>query len=69
MDLSDVGVRHAIRFTPLNIKHSIEVSPSVVSIFKEIRYCVFAVVIGFAATAITKSILASRHRPSTSEQS
>lgn len=60
MDLSDVGVQHAIAFTTLNIKHSIDLSPSAVSIAREFRYCVIAVVLGLAVTSITKSVLSFR---------
>lgn len=57
MDLSDVGVRHAVSFAPLNIKHSVDISPTAVSIAREIRYCVIAVVVGFATVSIVKSLL------------
>lgn len=60
MDLSDVGVRHAIAFAPLNIKHSIDISPSAVSIAREVRFCVIAIVVGFAAASIVKSIATFR---------
>ena len=60
MDLSDVGVRHAIAFTTLNIRHSIDLSPSAVSFAREFRYCVIAVVVGLAVTSITKSVLSFR---------
>ena len=59
MDLSDVGVRHAVAFTTLNIHHSIDFSPSSVSIAKEIRISVIAIVIGLTAASIVKSILLS----------
>lgn len=57
MDFSDVGVRHAVAFTSLNIKHSVEFSPSTVSVAKEVRYCVVAVVVGLTAASIVKSVL------------
>lgn len=57
MDFSDVGVRHAVAFTNLNLKHSIDFSPSTVSIAKEVRYCVIAIVVGFSAASIVKSVL------------
>ena len=60
MDLSDVGVRHAIAFSTLNIRHSIELSPSAVSIARELRCCVIAVVVGLAVTSITKTVLTFR---------
>ena len=63
MDLSDVGVRHAIAFSPLNIKHSIDLSPSAVSVAREIRICIIAVVVGVAAITITRTVLASSRAP------
>jgi hypothetical protein len=61
MDFSDVGVRHAISFEALNIKHSIDISPTAVSIAKEVRYCVVAIVAGLAALSIVKSLIAREH--------
>ena len=57
MDLSDVGVRHAVAFTTLNIRHSLEISPSTISVFKELRYCVIVVVIGFTTASIVRSLV------------
>lgn len=65
MDLSDVGVRHAVAFSPLNIHHSIDLSPSAVSIAREIRISIIAVVVGVAIITITRSVLSST-RPSAS---
>lgn len=60
MDLSDVAVRHAVADSPLNIRHSIDLSSSAVSIAREIRFCVIAVVVGFTAASIVKSVLEYR---------
>lgn len=60
MDLSDVAVRHAVAFSTFNIKHSIDLSPSAVSIAREIRISVVAIVLGLTAASIAKSVLASR---------
>ena len=57
MDLSDVGVRHAVAFTTLNIKHSVEFSPSTLSLAREIRISIIAVVVGLTAASIAKSVL------------
>lgn len=57
MDFSDVGVRHAISFEALNINHSVDISPTAVSIAKEVRYCVIAIVAGFAAVSIVKGFI------------
>ena len=60
MDLSDVGVRHAVAFTPLNIRHFFELSPSTVSVAREIRISIIAIVVGFTAASIVKSVLNSK---------
>ena len=60
MDLSDVAVRHIIAFSTLNIKHSIDLSPSTVSIAREIRISVIAIVLGLTLASIARSVLASR---------
>ena len=63
MDLSDVAVRHAVTFGSLDIRHSIELSPSFVSVAREARFCLVAVVIGFAAVSIVKTVLDSSKAP------
>ncbi len=60
MDLSDGGVRHAVAFSSLNIKHSFDISPSTVSIAREIRISITVIVLGLTAASIMKSVLASR---------
>lgn len=60
MDLSDIGVQHSVAFTNLNIKHSFELSPSAVSVVRELRYCLIAIVVGLVVTRVTESILSSR---------
>lgn len=58
MDFADgVAVRHAVAFTPLNIRHLVELSPSTLFIAKEVRYCIIAIVVGFSAVSIVKSVL------------
>lgn len=57
MDFSDVGVRHAVTFNTLNIHHSIDISPSALSIAKEVRYCVLLIVAGLCTASIVKSVL------------
>ena len=64
MDLSDVGVRHAVAFTTLSIHHSIDISLSTVSIAREVRISIIACVVGFTAASIIKSVLCSK-RPVT----
>jgi len=63
MDLSDVGVRHAVAFTTLNIIHSVDISPSAVSIAREIRISIIAIVVGLTAASIVKSVLLSKKSP------
>ena len=60
MDLSDVGVRHAVAFSTLTIKHSIELSPAAISVAREVRISIIAVVVGVAAVRIVDSILSAR---------
>lgn len=60
MDLTDIGVRHSVTFTNLNIKHSIELSPSAISVARELRYCLIAIVVGLVVTRVTESVLSSR---------
>lgn len=60
MDLSDVGVRHAVAFTNLNIRHSVDVSASSVAVAREIRISIIAIVLGLTAATIVKSVLASK---------
>lgn len=62
MDISDVGVRHAVAFSALKIQHSFDFSPAAVSIAREVRISVIAIVIGVAATSIVKSVLSFRRQ-------
>lgn len=62
MDFSDVGVRHTVAFTNLNINHSIEFSQSTLSIAKELRYCVIALVVGLTTASIVRSVLDYKRR-------
>lgn len=61
MDLSDV--RHAVAFSPLEIRHSIHASSSVVSIAREVRYCVVAIIIGFTTASVVKAFLDAKKPP------
>ena len=61
MDSSEVAVRHAVAFgTNLNIRHSLELSDSCLSLARELRYCVIIVVAGWTAVSIVKTIVSSR---------
>lgn len=59
----DSDVRHAVVFKPLEIRHSIRVSSSVVSIARELRYSVIAIVLGFTAVSIVRAILVTKKSP------
>ena len=65
MDISDVAVRHLVAIPPLNIQHSFDISSSTVSIARELRFCVIAIVVGLTTASIVKSVLVYK-RPDTS---
>lgn len=58
MDFSDI--KHSVRFSKLKINHHISVSSSVVSVAREIRYCVIAAVLGCATLSIIRAVLGHR---------
>lgn len=62
MDMSDVAVRHTL--APLNIEvvHRFESSPSVVSIFRDIRICVIVLVAGWVTTSVVSSVTSSKRK-------
>ena len=60
MDLSDVAVRHAVAFSTLNIKHSVDFSSSSLLFAREIRYCVIVIVTGATIASVVRSVLESR---------
>lgn len=64
---SDVGVRHSVVLSNLNIQHSVDFSPATVSIVRELRFCVIAIVVGWTTTRVVSAFLnrsASDDRPS-----
>lgn len=63
MDLADVGVRHAVAFTTLNINHSVDISPSTLSLARELRISIIAIVLGLTAASIVRSVLATKKSP------
>jgi hypothetical protein len=67
MEISDAGIRHAVAFNTLNIRHLVDISPNTVLFAKEIRYCVIVVVVGVATTSIVKSVLSYRRTPDSAE--
>ena len=64
MDLSDVGVRHNVAFSTLNIHHSLDISPSVLSVAKEVRNCVLILAAAFATVRIVQAVLVSNNSAS-----
>lgn len=56
MDFSDVGVRHSVALSDLYIHHLLEFSPSAVTISREVRYCVIAVVFGWITTRVVSEL-------------
>ena len=60
MDISEIGVRHALSVNTLNIRHSLDISPSLA---KEIRYCVIAIVAGWTAVNLLKTVALLRQQP------
>lgn len=46
--MSDVAVRHAVALSDnLQVHHFVDVSPAAVSVAREFRYCVIALVLGW----------------------
>lgn len=60
MDGSEVGLRHSVAFKNLQIHHSVDLSPSVVSIAREIRISIIAIVLGITAVTIVNRIVPRR---------
>jgi len=58
MDLSDI--RHAVAFTTLNVRHSVELSPSTVSIAREVRISIVAIILGLTVASVVRSVLSTR---------
>lgn len=57
---SDVAVKHLVAFSSINIKHSIDLSSSTLSVAREIRISIVAIVFGLTAASVVKSVLASK---------
>lgn len=60
MDMSDMGVRHAVAVSTFNVKHSVDLSPSTVAVAREIRLSIIAIVVGIGVLSIVKSLLSSK---------
>ena len=61
MDRSDVGFRHSVAFSSLNINHSVDLSPSAVSIAREVRISIIAIALAFVSISIVRGL--SHKRP------
>lgn len=61
MDFGE-GIKHEVAVKVINVRHLIDVSPGTLSLAKELRYCIIALVLGVGITTITRSYLASRNR-------
>ena len=61
MDFGE-GIKHEVAVKAINVRHLIDVTPGTLSIAKEVRYCVIAIVLGVGITTVTRAYLASRNR-------
>ncbi len=57
------AIRHEVAVKAINVRHLIDVSPATLSIAREVRYCVIAIVVGWASASIIRSVLSSRRPP------
>lgn len=57
MDISDVAVKHVVAVPPLNITHFVDISSSTLSIAREIKYCIIAIVVGWTTASVVNSVL------------
>lgn len=57
MDFSsgDVTVRHIVAFKGLNLIHTFDCSPSILTVLREVKQCIFVVAGIWAATSLFKS--------------
>lgn len=63
VSLSELGVKHVVSFASLNVRHSFDFSPSFVSVVREIRLGVVAIVCGVTVVTFLRTVLSSRKRP------
>lgn len=59
MDFSE-GIAHEVAVKTIHVRHLIDISPSIVSVARELRYCVIAIAVSWAGASIVYSILSSR---------
>lgn len=56
----DVAVKHIVKLEHFKIIHLLEISPSVISIFKVLRDCCIALACAWAAVGLSRSIVEYR---------
>jgi hypothetical protein len=61
MDFGE-GIKHEVAVKAINIRHLIDATPGTLSLAKEVRNCIIAIVFGVGIITITRSYLASRNR-------
>lgn len=49
------AIKHDVAFKALNVRHLIEVSPSTVSVAREIRYCVITIAICVTTVSLIRA--------------
>jgi hypothetical protein len=62
MDFAE-GIAHEVAVKTINVRHLIDLSPSTVSVVRELRYCVIAIAISWAGATIARSLVSSRQPP------
>ena len=65
--MSDVAVRHSVALSDLQVHHFVDVSPGAVSIAREVRFCVIALVVGWTTKHLI-SVLLDRRTPDSEEK-
>lgn len=59
--MSDVAFRHSVALTDqLQVHHLVDVSPAAVSIAREVRFCVIALVVGWTTKHLVSVLLDRR---------
>lgn len=59
--MSDVAFRHSVALTDqLQVHHLVDVSPAAVSIAREVRFCVIALVVGWTTKHLVTALLDRR---------
>lgn len=64
MDMSDFSARHTVGVNSFTVSHFIDFSPTALSVAKEVRICIIAIVLGFTTTGIVRNVLEYRKKRS-----